>query len=420
MCGKDVPTMLEQMLILCNDLRIVEKDIVPAFPDHYNIFDFFLQNYHSQFVLTFQNFSNDADDLSTKDVLDLIQWVINSYDAQMGKVNAQALEPPLMNVIEPLMDSYKKHIKTSMIGFMERIIIADQEQEPEVIKGLYFTDGPENLFKTVTQQLEIVNGTEHQEFLMQVVDTCYDVLAYYLDTFLSLLYGSWASLRFQYLLACINNAGKSMELLQQFTGQIDLPDSFSPKISTRSDQILEKFQEQARAATELTVSFIIKDVDDLISGIFTKTWVDAPKEEDFVDTVLATVEDYFENDIRGFVSDANLRSISVEMLSRLIASYVQSILNSKLKFKQPVVARLQQDTKLLTEFFDSYMREKVLENKMLPLKLLTEAITSSPADLPAVRQKLCQQSEFTASDVDNLLSRRKDLEKSSIRVRLTT
>ena len=107
----DIAEILKEAQMLLDDLTVVLDEIVPCFPDRYKIFDFFFKEYHIRFNTQMLSYANNPELVKAKDIIDLVRWVRQEYEPQLGRLGISDPQPPLIETLEPLYQAYKEHIR---------------------------------------------------------------------------------------------------------------------------------------------------------------------------------------------------------------------------------------------------------------------------------------------------------------------
>lgn len=198
----------DQMLA---DLKKVENNLAKCVPKSYNIFAFFVEEYHKHFHTIFLRFANQASILSAKDTLALVAWVKSVYEAFLAKAGFSNIEPSLIDPLEELIRGFRVHCQKLMDGWILRAIEVDQKTAPEIINGLFYTDAPITVFRIVTKQMDVVTSTGYDNLTFEVILECIQSVKTFQNQLLSIFKNSWQKLFFEYIIALVNNTKKAVQ-----------------------------------------------------------------------------------------------------------------------------------------------------------------------------------------------------------------
>ena len=139
-CGGDIDALLEEGKHLVQDLQLVTSHVSKCFNPSYDIISFYLREYHRQFHSILSSFCKRADELTAHQIISLgmlafplivviivflfqladgphsVRWVVKFYEKQLLKLGVTKPQPPLVTVLEILMESYRLHIRVYSVS----------------------------------------------------------------------------------------------------------------------------------------------------------------------------------------------------------------------------------------------------------------------------------------------------------------
>jgi hypothetical protein len=273
-CGEDIEKIIKQSNLLAQDLHDVIQYVVPCFPEWYNIGVFYVDEYHHRLRAMFSEFAQQADDLSTQEILVLVEWVHLKYEPQMRALGTtQAVSDTLMDALAPLMQSYKTDIASMMDEWCTRMLEGDRKNEPDEIDGLYYTDAPILLFKSVNQQIDVVQHTRCSKFIGAVFEECLKALNRFQQSILKMLHEEAGELYLEYILALINNNNKCYDYTQELGSK--MAKLLDPQLmaSFKLQECAESFLHIAEAAIRTVIDIIFADLEPALTKIFQREWL---------------------------------------------------------------------------------------------------------------------------------------------------
>lgn len=104
------------------------------------------------------SYANNAEVIKPKDIIELVRWVRQEYEPQLARLGISDPQPPLIDTLEPLYQSYRIHISKLMRDWVVRIIEQDldKERDPiEIVDNLYYTLAPTNMFEFIHTQISV-------------------------------------------------------------------------------------------------------------------------------------------------------------------------------------------------------------------------------------------------------------------------
>lgn len=416
---KSIEKALSQAVELLDDLTQVRENVEPCFPPKYGIFHFYVTEYHSRFYSRFMYLSQQSAFLSPKEILDLVEWVSGKYDNHLQQLSAPEMRPPMIDALSNLTAAYQEHIKKLMKEWASRIITNDRKEKGELIDNRFYTDAPVNLFKFVDQQLSLAIGTKSERLILDVSKECAYVLNWFQKEYIKIFDDKEKKqeLEFTYVMALINNNYKSQEYTFNLKDKIRkyVDDLLVNTIGL--DEIADQFLKNAEKGIEPMVHLIFSDLLETIGKIFRKEWEEASPP--LMGLIVATFEDYFSNDIQGFIPEEYFRKLVTDCLDKMINLYVQQLLSKKATFTPETTEEMmKKDEQLLETFFLKWTREKNVKPKITLLADLRELLVSPDPDMICLHFDSLIRSypDITIKVVESLLNKRSDLNRSDVNI----
>eukprot|EP01104_Vermistella_antarctica_P016228 TRINITY_DN5506_c0_g1_i1.p1 TRINITY_DN5506_c0_g1~~TRINITY_DN5506_c0_g1_i1.p1 ORF type:complete len:852 (+),score=277.09 TRINITY_DN5506_c0_g1_i1:204-2759(+) len=477
-CRGEVSITLEQMEEMISDLAVVRTNVAPCFPPTYDIFNFYVREYHRSFHNVFKEFSGKAGRLPAKDILALVEWVTQHYETKMADIGLARLRPPLLEGLEGLTDAYCRYIRNLMEQWVERIVGIDQTSDPELVQGMYYTDTPQNVFSFINQQMDVARRTTFSKFIFEVFEECMMALSEFQDMSTRVIRVNWAEFDMEYLLAMVNNTAKLKVLMEEFVQRLDgmLDDPYLANVTTRVKERDEGFNKMESECLKAVANSIFRDLTDSLELLFTPGWEcggmggdesdnedEADDEDALVEAVLATFDDYFNEDISGYILEGDMRKLGQACMDRLVEHYLDLLtvnslvlsdrtttssagnmemggsfsmkddknnvggskkkekkeqkkrIKNRLQVSSRAVKRIETDVDCIKKFFTPYVREKMINKTLDPFETIIKFLKVKHDDLVNTFAVLHHNHpEMDGTLVEQVLSLRADLDAQAL------
>lgn len=165
-------------------LIVVHDDLTPLFPARYNIFHFYVLEYHRAIYNMVTKMTDG--DLDPPTILALTKWVRYYYETMSARLDVQEdiLEPKLLDGREDeLMSMYVKLVRSKLAEWLTNILktetleFLERKVAPEMdTNGQYLLTGSVIVFQMFNQQLDVVAHATRGELLSEIVQECCHIL----------------------------------------------------------------------------------------------------------------------------------------------------------------------------------------------------------------------------------------------------
>ncbi|MBN3305031.1 EXOC3 protein, partial [Amia calva] len=334
-----------------DDLIVVKNLMVQCFPLHYNIFNVFFNLYHRVLSARVQELASE--DLEANEIVSLLTWVLktNTSVDMMGhpelfvEVDVNSLEPLLpQQVVDELLSKYIQTLTSNITGWLRKALETDKkdwkkETEPEADQDGYFqTTLPAIVFQIFEQNLQVaaqINETFKEQVLRLCLKQMNSFLIRYREEAIALKEDHLKDRKLphfytQYMIAIINNC-------QTFKESIN---SLKKKYShtaenTQNDAAIEKtLGDVAKDGCAFLLDEVFMDLEQHLNELLTRKWLSGSNA---VDTICATVEDYF-YDFAKIKKPYNKASclkceITTEAHRRVVIEYLKAIMQKRISFR---------------------------------------------------------------------------------------
>lgn len=421
---------------ILEDLSTVKNEFVPCFPERYNIFMFYVQEYsdHMEHILTQLSY----EELGSSQIIAIINWLRKYADTMKKKLDIKVKDPLPIERQDVLLEKYRKVVKEKMHEWSGNIIkneiqewITSQEKTtpPETNpNGLYVTEASIILFQIIDQHVDVALLTRHGKFISEVVQLCTETLRDFLNEFdralvelgnnyFAQLPEDRARFMVEFLMCVINNLVHCTEYTNQLRARIEEVDIIPPaslaKFKTDFDFVVERFHQVASVPQGILTRIIMCDLDPVILNLFTRKWYDSPRD---IETVIATLDDY-SKDVCEHTQRDYYYKIIVSCFDLIVISIVKVMFSKKAVIKPVIKELLKKDIDRFKQFFQEKLKDckeqklkTQVTNRMDFLNDLLALATDTESVLALSFLKIHgRHPDFTPEHVDILLSCREDM-----------
>ncbi|KAI9294820.1 exocyst complex component Sec6 [Neoconidiobolus thromboides FSU 785] len=380
------------------DLKLLNDTLFSAFPPSYNIFDFFVNEYHKRVFHHLETLVSDISKLIGGEILEVMRFIQDYHDElfhQLG-ISQSSLEPPLLGgnqskliegylsiVMDRLSEQTSALIKLDLDYFLIR------DKEPHINhEGNYYLSASDTGFEAYDAQIELAADANSARILVEVIkcctkmaqvyqqrcsDTMRNELEKYLDDPSSISQGF-----VEYVIALINNQLRSVDrgepLINKVSGM--LHDVYKERAMTYINEMSDGFFKLATLGVDIILKVIFNDLKELYSQIYTEVWY----EEDLILCIIATYEDYCE-DFKTQLNPFLFNLLMEKLLELTMIESIKAFKNKQAKFILPQCSnKMLEETKGLQEFFNKYLDNKYTSVQFDPLIRL-QNLASSPSKM---------------------------------------
>ncbi|KAF2068362.1 hypothetical protein CYY_010313 [Polysphondylium violaceum] len=421
-CHTDLVATLREVNKMVDELNVVMDQVQECYPSSYDLFNFYVNQYHTKFYSLFESFShlvesgvnnNEylAKQIPSAHILMLIEWVVKDYSRQLSRLGIMDLHPPLLDSLDPLIKIYKLHIKGLMKEWCDNIINNDNQNRPDVADGQYFTLAPVHLFESVNSQLDIANATKCQKLVVGVMQEVVSALLYFQFSSMTLLEERNHEIKLENVIAYVNNNSKSYDHTQTIVDKVSNILDTEHMTFLDFDPVLEGFLSVSKVATTAIGSVIFRDLEDTIKKFYTPTWY----QEDLMQPIINTFDDYFTNDIQKYILENYMKRLALLCLDNLIEQVLVQLITGKNKFNETTYKIMSNDCDKLLDFFKKYLRLSVVTARVQILEDFKQIATSNADMVPIYFRSIINfHKDVNERVVECILYQRTDVTKAEI------
>jgi hypothetical protein len=240
---KDICAVLNAFNSVIDVLTFVHDELVLLFPARYNIFHFYVLEYHRSIYNTLNTMTEEEMEPAT--VLILIKWVRDYYESMSSRldVGEDLLEPKLLDGKEDeYMASYVTLARGKLTEWLKNILsnettdFLDRKVPPEMdTSGQYLLTGSIIAFQMFNQQLDVVATTSKGQLLSEIVKECCVVMIEFQNAWIKII-----DLEFNKFIQKSNDLNEGLveyliALANDCMRSTEFSDTISKRLDTMSD-----------------------------------------------------------------------------------------------------------------------------------------------------------------------------------------
>ena len=245
---KELSAVLRSFDEIVDTLTFVHDEITPLFPTRFNIFHFYVLEYHRS-IYHLVNTMTEGE-MEPSSILTLLKWVRDYYASMSDRldVSEDLLEPKLLDGREAeFMESYVSLVRGKLTEWLRNILQSEtidflqRVAPPEMdTGGQYLLTGSVIAFQMFNQQLDVVASTSRGHLLAEIVSECCTVMQEFQNAWIRLV--DLESNKFfqksndlneglvEYIIALANDCMRSTEF----------SDTISTRLESMSDENFKK------------------------------------------------------------------------------------------------------------------------------------------------------------------------------------
>lgn len=433
---------LTRQLIL-EDLRVVKTLCVPCFPPYYDIFNRFVNMYHTCLNRHLQELIQNG--LEGNEYVSMLAWVLNTYYGQelMGhpelNIDRAKLGPLLSaNVLEQLQMQYLKNMEKNYLEWMNNTLTSEKQEwfsstSPEDANrdGNFVTSAPIIIFQMIDQNLQVTQ-TISQDLTNQALSLSIDQVtkfgAAYQESILEFKNKHFEDrskmpLFTQSMITIVNNCLQFMELGQKLKEQY-WQQSASEHLDNRFEVLLSRFINLRNEAGKYLLEEAFLDLEKHFDDIFTQKWCSSAGTANSVDIICVTLEDYFQD--YNHLCEQNYEYIVHEAQNLVAKRYITAMLQKKISFKsyEESASAGKKVVKEIQKIQGSFSRVAASTTMSSPFDIiltLSEVLKCEDSEMLSLdlHEIIDKYPEITEDHLRRLLYLRGDMPQSEVREKVT-
>lgn len=430
--GKDLALVLKAVDSVVDTLIIVKHEITPLFPKRYNIFHFYVLEYHRA-IYDLVNTMTDGD-IDPSAILILTRWVQDYYSNMSNRldVNEDLLEPRILDGREEeLMQTYLKLVRSKLAEWLQNILRTEtaefivRKMPPDMdTNGQFLLTGSVIVFQMFNQQLDVVAPSSRGQLLADLVVECCNILEQFQNAWTEIL--NTEVTRFntkphempegivEYTMALVNDSMRSAEFSETIVSRLETmcDDQYKQKVIDLVKKSLDGFLKIAKNAQQVLVDIIFSDIAVAVKVMHCDQWY----EQDIMKLIIGTFEDYCD-DFQKHMSDYTFNKLTTELMDKFLVTYLETFKSKNAKFKMPTATnRMRSDLEHAIAYFSKTKTAKRVTASFEPLLKVVALIEANPRMMYLDFYSLWRAYPDIPLDyMEKLLSKRDDLEKAEIK-----
>ncbi|KAF5273381.1 hypothetical protein FQR65_LT04673 [Abscondita terminalis] len=439
--------------LILEDLRVVKALCVPCFPQRYDIINKYVHMYHVSLSKHVQEKIQNG--LEGNEYVSVLSWVLNTYKGPelMGhpdlKEHTSGLSLLLPQaVLNNLQDQYLKNMEANYVEWMQNTLISEKQEwrssnppeEPRVDRYLR-TAAPVIIFQMIDQNLQVTKtisndltnkvlmlsleqiikyGMSYKDAIVEFKNKHFEDRSQVCRTVItSNYYNICLQVPFftQYMITIVNNCLQFVELGGQFEKQYLVYGS--PRQLTDCFRRFKEVYYQLRDDSgRYLLEEVFLDLDKHFEELFTSArWLQISLP---VDTICATLEDYFQDYNR--LVESNFKFVLEEARFLVTKRYITAMLSKKVSFKsyeecQTAAKKIFKEVEQLRKVFLLFAPNGADGEDPLDVILLLSEVLKCEDDMISfdLHRLVEQYPDISEDHLHRLLNLRGDLSKADLK-----
>ena len=346
---------------LLMDLTIAKHDVVPHFPAEYGVLQLFRECYEAFLVQKVQLLYSEPEQfakLSPGDALQIIEW-IEFYNATMDSLGVSGSCEEFIDATAALMRKFLDKLRELVMQWFVNIRSRELDYYNDT-NDLPISAQPEDTLNIINIQVRVAKRSLSGAYLSQVIRECLMILDEVREQDLHSLAATYTSLEPVAICVKANDFERMPDLLENFFE--DVSDSLSDGDRGAMEDLIDETARTYVVSAKMTVDLLVCQIfEELVAANayedqFTDVWIDG--EDEAASTVVATLEDYFDNVIR--LSSFSSNTFLLRTMQRSVADYVENLLADRreaVSDRMRAARELRADHDVFLDFFGRYEDE---------------------------------------------------------------
>jgi exocyst complex component 3 len=414
---KDTPVELLQNLgWIFSDLITAKENLVHCMPERWNIFDKFVQYYHSQaYHCLAKIMEYEPTASSILHILDYVKEYYQTMEKELG-VGLEKLVPPLLDGKEDsLYDDYLALLVSKLREWYNNIVRT--EKEPFILRqsapetsneGLYGMEGEADMFKLVTQQIEVAASSGQGRILAGCIEECAKILRERQKDWTRVLKtevqkelnditeeGEESSIPpglFGYIIALANDQMRAVDYTESISSKRaeSVSKKYKARITSSLDEVVSGFIDMVKLCIQGMLDLIFNDIRVPFREIFRSSdWYKGRPMNQIIDTIAEYASDCQQYQIP-VVFDVFMQ----DLLEDTLLAYLGALNNGIEVLKPPKATdRIKKDVELMYGLFSDPqygMEPETIQERFKIIEHLLATLQSPIDELPIRFQELRQ------------------------------
>ncbi|KAI6101344.1 exocyst complex component Sec6-domain-containing protein [Pisolithus sp. B1] len=423
---RDPDAFLDNLGWIYQDLIRIESDVVPCFPPSYEIYSFYIKEYHKNLDMALKRLVASEPEASI--LLHLHAW-LKEYKKSMKELNVppELIEPPLLNGEEQnLIEDYLKLIVKKLDEWSANLMKTEIQEfttrtnPPEVDSdGLYGMQGAVILFQMVNQQIDAATESGQGAILARVVEEVNRVMRSIQDRWSKVVDSEFKKQvekpeevtggLAEYCLALANDQVKSADNTEALLGRLEplVSEKYRVPINDKLNDAIDGNLDVAKKCIQTFIDIIFNDVKPATKQLFQPSWYDGVIEQ-----VIVTMKDYMSD--QPFIKPALFELLVDYLIDAFLVTYLTALGNcSKLRMPD-ATERIKEDISAVFAFFGDYKPDKELEGCFEVVEMILAMLEASKSMAFLSYWAFAKVHGPCIPFVEGLMKARGDLDRSGV------
>ncbi|KAG8933913.1 SNARE-binding exocyst subunit S6 [Tulasnella sp. 418] len=419
--------MLENIGWMWQDIIRIKKDVVPLFPEDYNILSLYIKHYHKTLDSILRRIVDGAPEAAF--LLALHAW-LKEYRESMEEldIDPEMLQPPLLDGRQQsLIDDYLKLIVSKLAEWTGNAVATDmkhfsvREDPPETDgDGLYGLEGPVLMFQIMNQQIDVAIETGQTAVLAQVVAECNKVMRNHQVQWMKHIDAEFKKLAdkpdeapgglVEYTIAVANDQIRSADFAEGLLARLEpmVKGKYKTMVSEQLNEAIDGYLDVGKKCTQTLIDLIFNDLKPVMKQLFTPSWYDGIMAQ-----IVETFKDYM-SDYQSYLNSSLFDLLLEDLLDAFLIGYLNALAKAS-KLKMPMAAdRIREDIADAFAVFEAYKPAKELEDRFEVMEMILSLLTASKSLVFLSYWPFAKKHGPNLQFVESLMKARDDLDRSAV------
>ncbi|KAH7335197.1 exocyst complex component Sec6 [Rhizoctonia solani] len=398
------------------DLIQVFDEVVPCFPQDYEIWSLFVKNYHKFLDESLQAIG--------------IQTTLQETPSRVRiEIPPEWLQPPLLGGKEQeLIDDYVKLIVSRLDTLTTNLMTSEieeftrREQPPEIDpEGLYGMKGPVDFFQMVNQYTDAAVESGQGAVLASVVAESARVMTGLQVQWSKLLESEYRRLVdkpeeapggfAEYVIALANDQIKSANYAETLSTRLEerVSEKYAKMIAEKLDDAINGYLDVAKKCTQVLIDLIFNDLKPATKKLFVAPdWYEGAMSQ-----ILLTIRDYVD-DYQNYLNPSIFEILIEDLIDMFLSTYLTALRRTT-KLRMPAAGdRLREDIADAFDLFKLYKAPQELDTNFDIMDQVLSLLTASQGMVFLSFWPFAQQHGPNLAFVEALMKARDDLDRSAV------
>ena len=412
---------------MLKDLVRIEADVVPCFPQSWDIHSLYIREYHKSINNSLKKIIESKPDPPV--LLTMHGWLKghkkNMKDLQ---IPPEWLEPPLLDGNEQsLIEDYLQTIISKLdewtVNLMnsEKKAFVSRSEAPELdAEGLYGTQGAVIMFQMVNQQVDLAMESGQGGILARVVTESVRVMRDTQQQWTKVVEAEFKKQTEkpeeateglgEYCIALANDQIRCADYAEALSARLEplVSSKYKDVIVNQLNDAIDGYLDVAKKCTQTLIEIIFHDLKPALKQLFTQRWY-----EGIMTQIIETMRDYM-SDFQPYLNSSILELLVEDLIDAFLVAYLTGIANAT-KLRMPEATdRIREDVSLAFKFFSTMKPAKELESYFEVIELVLALLEASKSLVFLSYWEFAKVHGPNVPFVERLMKARDDLDSTAV------